>query len=65
MLESQVFVQGDLALILRALALTLRTQPAHLSAHDAAYRRGYADALTAVAIAIGMEPEHEQDRMKA
>ena len=58
MLHSEVFMREDLAAILRALAVTAAVASAGAQApHAAAYRRGFAAALAAIATALHVRPE--------
>lgn len=53
MLRSEVFMRQDLEAILQALALTAAVSSSGSeSPHAAAYRRGFAAAIAAMAVAI-------------
>jgi hypothetical protein len=55
MRAGQVFTDGDLANILAAVALAaVAASSGNDSPHAAAYRRGFAAALGAVAVAVGV-----------
>jgi hypothetical protein len=56
MSRSEVFMREDLEAILRAIALTVAvTSAGAQSPHDAAFRRGFAAAIAAVATATHIE----------
>ena len=54
-LHSEVFLREDVAAILSAIALTAARNP-QPGLREAAYRRGFADGLAAVAIALHISP---------
>jgi hypothetical protein len=57
MRAGQVFTDGDLTNILAAVALAAgAASSGHDSPHATAYRRGFADAIGAVAVAVGIPP---------
>jgi hypothetical protein len=53
-LASRVFTIDDIKNHLLALAWSLRARRIGATPHDAAYRRGYMDALFAAAISLGI-----------
>lgn len=57
MRAGEVFTSGDLTNILAAVALAAgAASSGDGSPHRAAYRRGFADAIGAVALAVGVPP---------
>jgi hypothetical protein len=66
MLAGQVFTDGDLANILAAVALAAgAASSGNASPHAAAYRRGFAAALGAVALAVGVPATALGERLAA
>jgi hypothetical protein len=55
MLQSQVYVQGDLAAMLASLALTAAATGGHSPA-DRQFQRGFAAALVAMGVALHIDP---------
>lgn len=56
-LHSEVFMREDLAAMLRSIAMTANvTSSEAASPHAAAYRKGFAAALCAVATAVHIAP---------
>lgn len=57
MAAKHLYSDGDMAQLLRALAFTAAASSGNDSPHAAAYRRGFAAAIAAVAVATGVPPE--------
>jgi hypothetical protein len=60
--KSDVFMRSDVAALLAAIALTAVATGGN-SPHDAAYRRGFAAAVAAVATALHIAPEEISGRL--
>lgn len=56
MRAGQVFTDGDMTNILAAIALTARLSSGADSPHAGAWRQGFAAAIGAVAVAVGVSP---------
>lgn len=63
MRAGQVFTDGDLANILSAVALTAAAAGGH-SPRDEAFTRGFAAAVAAVAVAVGVAPADLTTRLQ-
>jgi hypothetical protein len=65
MRAGQVYTDGDLANILAAIALAAgAASSGDNSPHRAAYRRGFADAIGALALAVGVAPGAIGERLR-